>query len=101
MVTQYQITDGPSKWDLMLALFDGDSASRHRVRFSNELVDPRYPAVVYVCIDELSREDGSGECWNFKGRAYQGVNEWKHLTNCKVGGFFTTRQRGGHISVSV
>ena len=58
------ITAGPSKFDLMLALFDRGGTPRS-VEF--RLAGPgKHRALVVITAVEC--EDGSGESWNYKGR---------------------------------
>ena len=64
MATQVlKITEGPSKWDLMLALFDHKPRSR-RVTFKLEGGQEFQLLVLRV-----QAEDGSGESWNIDGHA--------------------------------
>jgi len=79
MTTRHIIVNGPSKFDLMLALFDGDNTKRRLVKFDrpadtrpavNDATPVAKPLVVYVfdiCINSIEREDGSGERWLFGG----------------------------------
>ncbi len=90
MALQVTIVDGPSKWDLMVSLFHGDLGRRHHVRFHT-----LQSTFCDVVIDELQREDGSGERWNFKGR----VLDSELLPKAPVSGFFSTRSRQGHFFV--
>ncbi len=92
---RWLIVDGPSKCDLMLALFDGDCYHcRRPLTFSLEDPEPEPMAPKSVdlpfVIEEIGRKDGSGENWNFKG-VY--VSNQK----CLAQGFFSTRTRKGWI----
>lgn len=57
------IVSGPSKFDLMLALFDRKPITRE-LEFG--LPGPDKEAALIV-ISGLELEDGSGESWNYKG----------------------------------
>lgn len=94
-MAHFNITDGPSKFDLMVALFDGDCRHRRMVRFSLEdpEASPKYgdiPDHEFV-INGFTREDGSGESWNFTGY-YPGSSQG---APCK--GTFSTQIRKGWI----
>ncbi len=95
-MARFNITNGPSKWDLMLALFDGDCHHKRMVRFSlkdlkrDPIKDPEIPDLSFV-INTLEREDGSGENWNFEGY-YPGSSQ-----NGPCQGFFSIRTRTGWI----
>lgn len=84
----FSVTGGPSKFDLMLSLFDGNKDSRRTVEFKLEGV--RLPIVVAITMVE--REDGPGESWNFQG----------HLTNYHRGfdvrGHYFSNSRKGYIT---
>lgn len=79
------ITHGPSKWDLMLGLFDGDSQHRRTIEFSINDTGPS----VKMKLMSLMREDGSGELWIFTGYAFGETSPVK--------GFYSTRDRTGFI----
>jgi hypothetical protein len=96
MTNRFVITDGPSKWDLMVSLFEGNKTPRTRVRFTVE----NYPspggllitAEIDVGIVAIQQEDGSGESWNFQGCTNH------TYTNKQVGvirGYYSTRCRRG------
>lgn len=87
--TQVDITAGPGKWDLMLSLLEGDSNHRHLVWFTvGKQGTGEGKLSQYMEIDSISREDGSGECWNFEGR-------WCVDPNHVVKGFYSTKTRTG------
>ena len=79
---------GPSKFDMMLSLFDGNKEPRRTVEF--QLEGARAPITVYVT--SVQQEDGSGESWNFEGG----------LTNYRRGfhlrGYYSSKSRTGHIT---
>jgi hypothetical protein len=90
-----KIIKGPSKFDLMVALFDrrGNNGNPHVVTFTTE-----WNTVISVTITGMSLEDGSGESWLFEGYA----TEKRHLTDTKsekvsgrVSGWFNTERRTG------
>ena len=67
----YLITDGPSKFDLMVSLMHGHSDRRQMVQFDLKPDEPVQAGVVKVIgvkmefsINRIEREDGSGEKWN-------------------------------------
>jgi hypothetical protein len=91
--TLKRITGGPSKFDLMLALFDRASGIRG-VTFDIQRFE--YPSVGVV-INEVGLEDGSGESWNFKGKTVKS----KDYPECRnVMGHFHTGYRTGIIQYS-
>ena len=87
MAVRYDITDGPSKMDFMLSLFDGDTQHRRPVVFTL-----RGEGLTSFIIDGVEREDGSGENWIFKGSYYLGS-----ISRILAHGFFSTRMRKGWI----
>jgi hypothetical protein len=84
------IKNGPSKYDLMLALFDRKGANTRRVTFE---VDTQ-KASVEVVITGIEAEDGSGESWNFKGFA---SSVWQNHMSVprRVEGYYSTQSRQG------
>jgi hypothetical protein len=83
------ITNGPSKFDLMAALFIAAGEKQQNVRFNiaetGQLLEVR--------ILQVGREDGSGESWLF-----QGLAEDTQLKRGRyVKGYFSTRTRRGTI----
>ncbi len=96
MAHRFEITNGPSKWDLMLSLLDGDSKNRREVVFVvHEGIG--HTEGMHVRIDTLEREDGSGESWNFKGRIPYILRDFIASTEKKIEGHFSTRTRKGHL----
>jgi len=84
-----QIVKGPSKFDLMLALFDSKFPDFRTVIF--HLHDgTRFEAN----ITGVQAEDGSADSWNFSatGRLNSILNEFSH-----VQGYYHTGRRVGHI----
>ena len=86
-MAQFNIVNGPSKWDIILSLFDGDSTHRKSIEFGLALTKER----ISLIINGLERESGNGESWNFTG----------HWLDCKekVYGYYSTRTRNGWLSV--
>ena len=67
--TQSKITSGPSKFDLMLALFDRKGSKPRIVSFTFE-DQGVFP--FQVIIEQVGIEDGSGESWMIKGAWVRG-----------------------------
>jgi hypothetical protein len=84
MAIQFPIIDGPSKMDLMLALFDGHMGRRTVVFHVQSRTEP-----VEVIINEVGQEDGSCESWLFKG--------WTKKDHNAVKGWFRTDRRAGWL----
>jgi hypothetical protein len=82
------ILDGPSKFDLMLSLFDGNSTKPRYARFF--ILEPgarESSNSIPVLISGIIREDGSGEKWIFTG----------YIQGKSVTGYFCTQDRRGWI----
>ncbi len=91
MATRRTITNGPSKFDLMNALPDGDSKNRRTIKFT--ILEENGPNLLPfisepITINRLEPEDGSGESWLFEG--------W-YGKNREVKGYFRTDERRGWI----
>ena len=93
-MTRFNIVDGPSKLDLMLSLFDGDSGLRRKVTFLLERSLSRNH--LHPVINKVGREDGSGENWMFEGYCRK-VNGQDDL----IRGFFSTRTRTGWVEMNI
>lgn len=91
MATQYTITDGPSKWDLMLALFDPASHQR-TVKFY--LQDRRF---FEASILEVGKEDGSGESWLLAGSLKEAFEGGGSGCRWYFHAYFETQRRKGWI----
>ena len=93
------IIGGPSKFDLMLALFDNQAPHGRTVIFHLEedlderLGKGRTERRFTATIDAVQAEDGSAESWNFKGKGHYHVNGVKFA----VEGYYSTKRRRGHI----
>ena len=83
-----QVMDGPSMWDLMLALFDGDSNSRRNVRFV-VVADESRPilekAVLNVNIDSVERVRFSEATWNIVATSDRSIYKITYSTNSHLG----------------
>jgi len=89
------ITAGPSKFDLMLSLFDGNKEPRRTVGFmiQSGKSDFHNRTALEVAITKVSQEDGSGESWCFDGCVVNTRPQF-HVT-----GWFRTSSRGGWVKV--
>ena len=81
-MAQQQIIEGPSKYDLQAALFDGK-----RVRFTVEGLGQ-----IEVQMNNVGIEDGSRESWLIEG--YVVLDNWK-----KFHGYYETRRRKGWLEL--
>ncbi|HEY4475445.1 MAG TPA: hypothetical protein VJB92_01850 [Candidatus Paceibacterota bacterium] len=95
------ITDGPSKWDLMLAFFDWDRKRRREIVF--ELEDIEFLAgnpklrPHFFTIRGLTREGVSGEDWRFEADYRMPESN----TPCgSARGSFSTHTRKGWVKFS-
>ncbi len=94
------ISYGPSKFELMMALFDRKSVNTRDVEFRLGANDST--VVAHVVITGVEIEDGSGECWNFKGYVRRVAPHPKGTVpppprNCR--GFYRTNTRRGSIEL--
>lgn len=108
MATRFEIVDGPSKWDLMLAFFDYTCQHPRVVDFKIDdkevkigwIDRPRIVSSIVSLpfhIDTLSREDRSGETWNWKGVCSK--IEHSKIEYSKAKGFFSTKTRKGWLEI--
>lgn len=88
----FRILNGPSKFDLMLSLFDGNKEPRRTVKFRLEGLKQE----VEVAITSVQQEDGSGESWNWEGNLKLAKGRGYH-----VRGYFATKGRMGRFVVEV
>jgi hypothetical protein len=102
MATRFEIVDGPSKFDLMLALFDVGFKGKYPRGVIFTIDDKQrkvgwsggqFPPLVFL-IDSLSREDGSCENWNWEGVCVE--LDIEHL---RTKGFFSTKTRKGWVEI--
>lgn len=91
-VRSFRIVNGPSKFDLMLSLFDGNKMPRRTVKFLLEGIKQE----VEVAIASVEQEDGSGESWNWAGNTRAST-----VRGYNVKGYFATRGRVGHLEFEV
>ena len=100
---QRPITNGPSKWDLSVALFDRKLVNGRKVRFA---VATTPEVQVEVLVSSVQAEDGSGESWNIEGYAtelkcFPKGGTWKDTTvpppPHRVFICFRTDRRTGYI----
>lgn len=87
----FDVVGGPSKFDLMLSLFDGNKDPRRAVEF--QLEGARGP--ITAAITMVQQEDGSGESWNFRG--------WlaNYRRNFGIQGYYSSKSRKGHLTFEV
>ncbi len=95
MATQrFTILNGPSKFDLMLALFDGDSINPRHVSFT--VLDNSLAKMgISVALNSLAREDGSSQNWLFTGYLWTTDHD-----NRSVKGYLSIKNRKGWIEIS-
>ena len=98
---QETIVQGPSKFELMLALFDHTMVNGRTVAFSVGNGAARMhdasrgeqgltgATLVEVAINEVGRESGDGESWLFKGYEPGGAKS--------VEGYYSTRTNTGWL----
>ena len=86
---RFSVVGGPSKFDLMLSLFDGNQTPRRTVDF--QLEGKKYP--ISVAILGVQQEDGSGESWNIEGLLW----DKHHSEGYKVKGYYVTKGRAGSL----
>lgn len=94
---RFEIENGPSKWDLMLALFD--DTSRRFVKF---LISDR--GDIEVVITDVGRGGPEEGKWRLKGYTFGFGVQFDRLgplptsTSCHpVSGYFSTKTRKGRI----
>jgi hypothetical protein len=87
MAQRYDITDGPSKWELMLSLFDENRNIIPVLFRVLKVFDNR----IYVVITDIGKGQPIGVDFHFKGHL-QGYDT-------AVRGRFSTQSRDGWIEV--
>jgi hypothetical protein len=87
---EFNIVAGPSKFDLMLALFDGTIEHHRCVEFEFNTT-PRMTVKTKFLVSSVQREDGSGESWNFEGS----LSYDNFCTLKNVRGYYSTKTRTG------
>jgi hypothetical protein len=95
MANCVEIKSGPSKFDLMLALFDCDIDKVRTVSF--ELSNG---TEIEVGISSVEREDGSGESWNINAFIWWLNNQGCYKPNQRIKIYYTTQYRRGRISTT-
>lgn len=98
MTTGYNISAGPSKNDWLLAFGNKVEGKRVPVHFTINY-EGRSQVRISVVIIGLEWEDGSGECWNFKGHIVEHPPKMT-LKNKDISGFYRTNERTGVIELS-
>jgi len=90
----YRISAGPSKFDLMMSIFGEKPVLEFTFDGPTDTTNPLHSAIcvqtIKIRILTVSREDGSGESWNFEGKI-SGNDQ-------PVKGYYHTRNRRGHLS---
>ena len=88
---RYGIVNGPSKWDLMLSLFDdGCGNCDHSRRATFYLDDPsRAMKEIDILVSKVGKESKGGDSWIFEGSYVLGT----------VKGFFSTKTRKGWLEL--
>lgn len=87
-----KIVNGPSKMDLMLAMFDSSFPNHRSVvfNFENEGAS-NFKASAPCHISMVEKEDGSGESFNFEGTlSYDNFRTGKRVRGC-----YNTMRRTG------
>ena len=94
MASNVGIKNGPSKYDLMLALFDRSMSNPRLVTFILKSTDKSNwwaeNMKLSLHITDVGIEDGSGESWCFRGQSEDGR---RHM------GWFRTDSREGTVDV--
>lgn len=98
----HRVTSGPSKLDLMLALFDKVEGVRRIVRFQYLKVDPPPTSMELqsfclcdLVVNSVAAEDGSCESWIIKG----GIVDDRSRHWIPVDLYYRTDNRTGRISI--
>jgi len=96
-----RIVNGPSKWDLILALFESK-----KMEFTVEPIKYGMRNVFRIQVNAVEAEDGSRESWNITGGII-GISQWSREPNpnsvekiawrsCKI--YFHTQCRSGILN---
>jgi hypothetical protein len=92
-----QVIDGPSKYDLMVALFNevNDVKRRHKVVFTTTAAEGSPVTFKLTAVIEgVMREDGTGESWCINGYTVPSHPSVRVQT---FTGHFSTQSRQGHL----
>ncbi len=84
-----EIVDGPGKFDLMVALFDGKV-----VRFT--LKDKNTKALKIIGVE---LEDGSNQRWLIKGYIYKGYHMSEGDKTSRFSGYYDSYSRKGWLEI--
>jgi hypothetical protein len=106
---RYEITKVPTKLDLDYGLLQGDGKGQHSVRFVALKVNEDGEGKITPIPDErkieidirltgVSREDGSGKSWCFKGYT---TSIGKSRESLRVNGSFRTDCTVGHLHIEL
>jgi hypothetical protein len=107
-VEEYSIVRGPSKFDLMISLFNGNGSNRIPVDLELEHRGDasKYKFILRVNIESIEREDGSGESWNFTASSARDSlrppgfkQDEKGWT--RISGYYSTKNRTGYLKYSL
>jgi hypothetical protein len=91
-VRSFHIVNGPSKFDLMVSLFEGNPKHRRTVSFALEGIREE----MQVGITAVEQESGGGESWNWQGNLHNDKG-----ARYRVKGYFGTKGRTGHFNFVV
>lgn len=98
----FSIVSGPSKWDLMMALFDRKDGNCRKVQFC---VNTPFPIKIEVQVDSVQALNALGEFWNIEGIStkvedhtdLRRNNRFMPRSPLRVFIYFMTDIRNGHI----
>jgi len=88
-MASYKIVNGPSKWNFMLSLFDGDRDHRREITLDVETLEGNHSLPCVYRVESVEREDDSGESWNLILRSQVGL---------KLKARYSTRTRKGSLA---
>lgn len=92
----FKIVEGPSKFDLIVSLAQGDHAHRISVKFKIQEYDTNRSAVATARINVLKRSGPEGEEWIFEGR----IDCKKFgLKDMNYSGDFSHQRRDGRMTI--
>ena len=109
---EYDITHGESRERLLIQLFDIGRTDRqhHRptlklsvYRRGAEIIEDagrmKFHGDIYVCINGIEAEDGSGDCWMIRGYLsdYEDTLEFESDAMNRFHGFYNTKTRKGWL----
>lgn len=96
---EYQVCSGPSKLDLMLALFDRNRDGFYSPRELEFKLEEKLSATVIVHIVEA--ENGPDELWRIEGRASfkEDCPSGRILFGSNLVGWYCTQDRKGQLQL--